>query len=82
MKCTRYYFTVPDAISPTLQGAISDSTFTLTVQGIDNVIYEIESSSDATNWVFTSSQTNAPFQYDDAVVPNTQRSYQVKILGR
>ena len=78
-----FLFSAPEPVLPTLQASATDSNLNLTVQGVTNAIYTIQTSSDLTNWTTAVTQTNAPFEWSEPLDTNTsQKFYRVQINGQ
>jgi len=75
---------VPVSDDRTLSGWVdtNSATFQLAVEGVSNVTYVIETSSDFTNWTTLTTKTNAPFVWSEPLqTQTTSRFYRTQIIG-
>ena len=75
----RLDFTVPNTGVPTFLGSANTNSFILTVQGVANAIYTIQTSTNLTNWQTVGSVTNAPFEWTEPMISGTPQFYRVLI---
>jgi hypothetical protein len=78
-----FTFSVPEPVVPTVQATIVDTNLNLSIQGVSNAVYAVQSTTDLSNWSTISSQTNAPFEWSEPVDTEAfQRFYRVQITGQ
>jgi hypothetical protein len=77
-------FSVPVSDNPTLSGwaDINSATFKLAVEGVSNVTYVIQASSNLANWTSVATNVGGPFLWSEPLQPQVaSRFYRTRIIG-